>query len=232
MPEDKYYNDTPEDERLNEEAEGAEVVDEAYEDQTAEEEDTDLDRLLDFLVETLTSAKSIPLNNNMRIVNLQMCMDIVEDIRNCLPDQIRMSSIIIDNRDRLLRDAKTSAESKIKAAESRANAAIGAANLQANEIVNKAEDRAADIVEKAETRARAMIDQSEITRLAHEEANQICEEARAKANEIRLEANNYAQAILETLEGDVTEALNVVQKSMARQKDDMLRENAARAIKD
>ena len=232
MPEDKYYSEVPGDERLNEGAEAAEDYEANYDEEAAEGEDTELDRLLDFLVETVTSAKSIPLNNNMRIVNLQMCLDIVEDIRNCLPDEIRYSSEILKKRDRILRDAQASADSKNQAAEARANAAIDDANRRAQETVNNAEDHAADIIEQAETRARAMIDQSEITRLAHEEANQICEEARAKANEIRLEANNYAQAILETLEGDVTEALNVVQKSMARQKDDMLRENAARAIKD
>ena len=122
MPEDKYYNDTPEDERLNEEAEGAEVVDEAYEDQAAEEEDTDLDRLLDFLVETVTSAPSVPITNK-KMVSPQVIMDIVEDIRNCLPDEVRYSAEILKKRDRILRDAQNTADSKTQAAEARANAA-------------------------------------------------------------------------------------------------------------
>ena len=226
MPEDKYYGETPEDERLNDEAAGEENEENGEE--AAESEYTELDRLLDFLVETVTSAKPIPLNSNMRIVNLQMCLDIVEDIRNCLPDEIRYSSEIIKKRDRLLRDAKTSADSKKQAAEARANATIEDAKRRADETLNNAEERAADIIEQAETRARAMIDQSEITRLAHEEANQICEEAHAKANDIRLEANRYAETLLHALESDVESTLKAVRDSLQGMEDTQKRENAAR----
>ena len=232
MPEDKYYSEVPEDERLNEEAEGAEGYEENYDGESAGGEDTELDSLLDFLVETVTSAKSIPLNNNMRIVSLQMILDIVEDIRNCLPDEIRYSSEILKKRDRILRDAQTAADSKNQAAEARANAAIDDANRRAQEIVNNAEDHAADIIEQAETRARAMIDQSEITRLAHEEANQICEEARAEANDTRLEANRYAETLLQALESDVESTLHAVRESLNGIVNGQKRENASRAIKD
>ena len=216
MPEDKYYNDTPEDERLNEAAEGTEGYEEGYDEQEGGEERSELDQLLDFFVETLTTAPSVPLSSNKRIVSLQMCLDIVEDIRNCLPDEIRYSSEIIKKRDRILRDAQSSADSKNQAAEARANSAIDDANRRAQQIVNDAEDHAADIIEQAETRARAMIDQSEITRLAHEEANQICEEARAAANDTRLEANRYAETLLQELEGDLGSTLQAVRDSLKR----------------
>ena len=213
MPEDKYYNDSPEDERLNEEAEGAEGYGEKDQEQ-GDEEGNELESLLDFLVETVTSGKAVPLNNNLRLVNTKMCLDIVEDIRNCLPDEIRYSMEILKKRDRILRDAQTAADSKSQAAEARANAAIDDANRRAQEIVHNAEDHAADILEQAETRARAMIDQSEITRLAHEEATQLCEEARAEAKDTRLEATRYAETLLQGLEQDVQETLDAVRKSI------------------
>ena len=232
MPEDKYYSEAPEDERLNGEAADDELYDENEGEEAVEAEDTELDRLLDFLVETVTSAKSIPLNANMRIVNLQMCLDIVEDIRNCLPDEIRYGNEIIKHRDRILREAQTTADSKKQAAEVRANAATEDANRRAEEIVNNAEARAADIIEQAETRARAMIDQSEITRLAHEEANQICEEARAQANDTRLEANRYAETLLQNLESDLESTLKAVHESLQGMASVQKRENAARGARD
>ena len=213
MPDDKYYDDNLQDERLNENGEDAQAYEGEYEEQDGSDY-TELDKLLDFLVETVTTAPAVPLNNNKRMVSLQMCLDIVEDIRNCLPDEIRYSMEILKKRDRILRDAQTAADSKSQAAEARANAAIDDANRRAQEIVHNAEDHAADILEQAETRARAMIDQSEITRLAHEEANQICEEARAEANDTRLEATRYAETLLQGLEQDVQETLDAVRKSI------------------
>ena len=214
MPDDKYYKDAPEDERPNEDVENNEGYAEDDQNGESEGEDTELEQLLGFLESTLTAAPAMPLNNNKRIVSLQMCLNIVEDIRNCLPDEIRYSSEIIKRRDRILRDAQAAADAKSKAAEARANAAIDDANSRAQSIVNDAEDHAADIIEQAETRARAMIDQSEITRLAHEEANQICEEARAAANDTRLQATRYAEALLQGLEGDVQSTLDALRESL------------------
>ena len=211
MPDERYYDGDQADERLNEEEEIQENYEEDYEDQP---EDTELDKLLDFLVETITTATPVPLNSNKRMVSMQMCLDIVEDIRNCLPDEVRYGAEILKKRDRIIRDAESSASSKIQAADARANAALDDANRRAQEIVNNAEDRAADIIEKAEARARTMIDQSEITRLAHEEAGQILEEARAEASDTKLSASRYAESLLEALEGDVTSTLDAVRESL------------------
>ncbi len=214
MADERYYKDEQADERLNEEEQAQENYEEGYEEQEEYADDTELDKLLDFLVETITTAPAMPLSSGKRIVPMQMCLDIVEDIRNCLPDEVRYSAEILKKRDRIIRDAQSTAESKVQAAEARANSAIDDANRRAQEIVNNAEDREADIIEKAEARARAMIDQSEITRLAHEEAKQICEEARAEASDEKLRASRYAEDLLKGLEQDVQATLDAVRESL------------------
>ena len=206
MADDKYY---PEDDQDIDETPAAPAVDEQD-----DIDDSELNRLLDFLVETLTVAPAVPMSKGKRMVPLQMCLDIVDDIRNCLPDQIRRANDIVRRRDRIIRDAEASADSRVQAADARANAALDDANKRAAEIVHEAEDHAAEIVAEAQNRARAMIDQSEITRAAREEASQICEDARADANDQRLKANRYAVNLLNSLEQDVQATLDAVHTSL------------------
>lgn len=230
----RYYEDEREDEFA---AQGYEPSDEAvYEEDMAEEapetenaadeqpyddgmqdepvEQTALEQLLDFLVEALTTAQPMPFNNTKRIVNAKMILDIVEDIRNCLPDEIRHSMDIMADRDHIIEEAKARANTRLNTADARADAIVASAQKQAEELEANAKKRADDMVAAAEERARHMIDQSEIVRLAHEEADRMCEEARAEANEQRLEANRYAESILREMERDVQATLDAVRRSI------------------
>ena len=184
----------------------------------------ELDSLLDFLVKALTQAPSVPLSGK-RMVNVDMCLDIIEDIRNCLPDAVRYSQQIVDNRDRLIREAQieskrtinnaqAEANAKVQAADARANSAIEDATRRAQSMVNDAENRANQIIEEAHMRARAMIEQSEIMRHAHDEAAQLCNDARAEANEQRLQASRYAEELLRELERDIQSTLDAVHRSI------------------
>ena len=224
MPKDEkmYYDESEELEQENgeEQFEEEEQYDEQYDEEPYEgeeyedeEEGAELDRLLDFLSRALTQAPTVPLSNK-RMVNVEMCLDILEDIRNCLPDAVRYSQQIVDNRDRILRDAQAEANAKVQSADARANSAIEEATRRAQSTVNSAEDRAKQIIEEAQMRARAMIEQSEIMRHAHEEATQLCNDARAEANEQRLQATRYTEELLRGLERDVQATLDAVRRSI------------------
>lgn len=217
MADEKYYaenqgeeeNFAPEDEEFDETA--AEMTEE---EEQGDELKSDLETLLGFLTDTIQRGKTIPLQAGKKLVNVQMCMDIISDIRDNLPEEVRWAYGIISDRDRLMNEAKAVAETRVKAADARADASIADAQKRAQDIVSEAEAHAAEIVEQAQKRARAMIDQSEITRLAHEEANQICEDARADANDQRLKATRYAESLLGELERDVQATLDAVRRSI------------------
>ncbi len=208
MADDMFYDE-------NEEMETDNGQEDQYEEPEYEDEDegTELDRLLDFLTKALTQAPTMPLSSK-RMVNVEMCLSIVDDIRNCLPDAVRYSMQIVDNRDRILRDAQAEADAKVQAADARANSSIEEATRRAQGMVNSAEDRANQIIEEAQMRARAMIEQSEIMRHAHEEAAQLCNDARAEANEQRLQATRYTEELLRELERDVQATLDAVRRSI------------------
>lgn len=203
-----YTTDAPEE---PDEPEQEEVYDDAPEEQ---HQKTELERLLDFLADELSAAKPVPFNNTRRSVNAKMIMDIVDDIRACLPDEVRHAMNIMADCDQIIADAKSRANTRLQAADARADAIVASAQSQAEELERNAKKRADDMIAAAEERARHMIDQSEIVRLAHEEADKMCEEARAEANEQRLSANRYAENILREMERDVQATLDAVRRSI------------------
>ena len=231
----RYYEDEREDERAGQSYEPADEPvyedeaaqgdapeqpdepeqEEAYEDAPEDQhQKTELEQLLDFLADELSAAKPIPFNNTRRSVNAKMIMDIVDDIRACLPDEVRHAMNIMADCDQIIADAKSRANTRLQAADARADAIVASAQSQAEELERSAKKRADDMIASAEERARHMIDQSEIVRLAHEEADKMCEEARAKANEQRLSANRYAENILREMERDVQATLDAVRRSI------------------
>ena len=206
MDDERFFDDDREErEDLPQQAQDNRPYDE-------EEDATQLETLLDFLTQALTQSSAVPLSNK-RMVNVDMCLDIVDNIRECLPASVQYCKQILDNRDRVMRDAHAAAEAKVKAADARANSAIDNATKRAQELVNEAEDRAREIIGDAQNRARAMVEQSEIMRHAHEEAAQLCNDARADANEQRMEAARYAEDLLRELERDVQATLDAVRRS-------------------
>ena len=231
----RYYEDEREDDRAGQSYEPADepvyddedtqqdapeqaeepAQEESYDDEPAEaHEKTDLEQLLDYLVDEISTAKPVPFNNARRSVNAGMIMDIVDDIRACLPDEIRHAVDIMNDCDRIIAEAHSRANTRLKAADARADAIIASAQKQAEELERNAKKRSDDMIAAAEERARHMIDQSEIVRLAHEEADKMCEEARAEANEQRLDANRYAENILREMERDVQATLDAVRHSI------------------
>ena len=228
----RYYEDEREDERAGQSYEPADEPvyedeaaqgdapeqpeqEEAYEDAPEDQhQKTELEQLLDFLADELSAAKPIPFNNTRRSVNAKMIMDIVDDIRACLPDEVRHAMNIMADCDQIIADAKSRANTRLQAADARADAIVASAQSQAEELERSAKKRADDMIASAEERARHMIDQSEIVRLAHEEADRMCEEARAEANEQRLSANRYAENILREMERDVQATLDAVRRSI------------------
>ena len=228
----RYYEDEREDERAGQSYEPADEPvyedeaaqgdapeqpeqEEAYEDAPEDQhQKTELEQLLDFLADELSAAKPIPFNNTRRSVNAKMIMDIVDDIRACLPDEVRHAMNIMADCDQIIADAKSRANTRLQAADARADAIVASAQSQAEELERSAKKRADDMIASAEERARHMIDQSEIVRLAHEEADKMCEEARAEANEQRLSANRYAENILREMERDVQATLDAVRRSI------------------
>ena len=97
-----------------------------------------VDELLDLMEETLEEGTAMPFSAGKRVVDVDKMRDIIDDVRANLPDEMRQSKKIVDDRERI-----------IKQAEERAKALVSE-----QEIVKRAQKRAVEILTTTQTHAR------------------------------------------------------------------------------
>lgn len=174
-----------------------------------DDDHTYLMKLLDYLQDAIEYGNVVPLTGK-RLVDTDMCLDIIKDIRGNLPLAIQYATQVMRDRERILLTAERNAANKISSADVRANAAIDDASARSQQMLEEAESRADKIIKDAEIRARAMIDQHSITVAAQNEAREIVNEARAEANERRLDASAYGENLLINVEKELQRAVDMV----------------------
>ncbi|MDD4851399.1 MAG: ATPase [Gemmiger sp.] len=108
-----------------------------------------VDELLDLMEETLEEGTAMPFSAGKRVVDVDKMRDIIDDVRANLPDEMRQSKKIVEDRERILTDAQHEAETLVKQAEERAKALVCE-----QEIVKRAQKRAVEILTTAQTHAR------------------------------------------------------------------------------
>ena len=82
-----------------------------------------------------------------------------------------------------------------------------------NRILEEAKKEADGIVKEAENRIISMIDEHEITRKAYEQKAQIIETANEMSREISKGTKDYADNILEKVEGVLQDALKTIENN-------------------
>jgi vacuolar-type H+-ATPase subunit H len=88
-------------------------------------------------------------------------------------------------------------------------------NEDTTRIVERAQEEAERIISRAQEQAAFLIEERELTRAAEERSQQILEDARQEAEEIGRGADQYAQATLVKLEGEVVRALQSIKRGIA-----------------
>lgn len=179
--------------------------------QESDDDHTYLMKLLDYLQDAVEYGSVVPLTGK-KLVDADMCMDIIKDIRGNLPLAIQYADQVMRDRERILTSAERTAQNKVESANARANAAMDDADRRAQQIIAEAEGRADKIIKDAEIRARAMVDQNQIKIAAQNEAREIVNEARAEANDRRLQAGAYAEDMHINTEKALQHAMDVVRQ--------------------
>ena len=72
-----------------------------------------VDELLDLMEETLEEGTAMPFSSGKRVVDVDKMRDIIDDVRANLPDEMRQSKKIVDDRERIMQDAHQEADSII-----------------------------------------------------------------------------------------------------------------------
>lgn len=108
-----------------------------------------VEELLDMLEETLEEGTAVPFAAAKRVVDVDRCRDIVDEVRNNLPDELRDSKKIVADREQILKNAQTDADNIIKQAEERARVLVSD-----KEITKRAQKMAVELVNAAQAQAK------------------------------------------------------------------------------
>lgn len=147
---------------------------------------TDIITLVDRLEDLLGSGRRLPVLNKI-LVDEQECLDIVDQMRVFIPDEIRQARRVNQERERMLQAAKEEADRMLQeaeahvlrqiqergllqAAEQRSMQIVGAAERQAQEVRAGADRYAEDVLGRLESQLAAGLDevQNGIDRLGGE----------------------------------------------------------------
>lgn len=100
--------------------------------------------------EIIEKSKNIPFSSNI-IINENEIFDILDELKNVLPEEFRQARWIVKERENMLEEAKRQSYRMIKEAEEKANILVSD-----NEIMKNAHRKAEEIVSMAEAKARTI----------------------------------------------------------------------------
>ena len=126
-----------------------------------------VEELLDLMEETLEEGTSVPFAATKRVVDVERCRDIIDEVRNNLPDELRDSKKIVADREQIVRTAQQEADNIIKQAEERARVLVSdqeitkRAQTAAVEIVNAAQNQAKELNRASATYCESILKNSE-----------------------------------------------------------------------
>ena len=111
-------------------------------------ENGDIMELLDILYSMVTEAWGVPLGNDKCIIEREKAIEIINDIKACLPTAIAEAKRLVAARDDFIGNAKREAEALRKSAEENARAMI-----EEQEIVRVAKARSSEMISTAESKS-------------------------------------------------------------------------------
>jgi cell division septum initiation protein DivIVA len=104
--------------------------------------------LLDRLETVLTSSSRIPITGKA-VVDEQECLDIIDQMRVAIPDEVKQAKRLQQDRDRIIQDAEEEAARAVAHAQDQASSMV----LQ-QEITRAAEAKARRLMEEADREAK------------------------------------------------------------------------------
>ncbi|MGN1030996.1 MAG: hypothetical protein ACI4PQ_05275 [Butyricicoccaceae bacterium] len=107
-----------------------------------------LEELINTLYEMVQEARSVPLSSEKCMIERDKALDLIEEIRQSLPADLKMAKEIVEKRDEIIAASKRESEAIHKKAEEYVrktvaeSEVVAQANAQASEIVARAQSQA------------------------------------------------------------------------------------------
>jgi hypothetical protein len=162
----------------------------------------DLLHLVDRLEELVASAQKMPIGNRA-IIDRRRLLDIIDQMRIAVPEEVREAQDIVGHREAIRREAEEDGRILLAQAEERASRMV-----EASEITVAAKRRAEEIAAEAEARLEQRVDE------ANADIQQRIQESRQIAREQMSAADEYARELLRRLERQLETFVSSVRSGM------------------
>lgn len=106
-----------------------------------------IEELIGTLYELVQDAKSVPFSNDKCSIERERVLDLLDEISNQLPGELKQAKTIVESRGELITNAKREAENILKAAQMQARQLVSQeavyqeARTQANDMVRAAQEK-------------------------------------------------------------------------------------------
>ena len=137
-----------------------------------------IEQLIDEIEEYIDNCKYQPLSNSKIIVNKDEIDDLLRELRQKTPEEIKRYQKIISNKDAILADAQAKADA----------------------VIAETKTQVQDMVKESEVMQQAYAQANEIVNSANQQAQAIIDSATADANNLRLSAISYTDEMMANLE--------------------------------
>lgn len=145
---------------------------------------------LSILEDIVNESSTMPFSSKV-MVDKKELLDIIEDIRESFPEEIKEAKWVKEEREKILEDAELEANERIFNAEKQAEKTLGEVNAKIDELANEHV-----IVEEAEKKAE-----------------EILRRAREDARNLRLGSKEYASDVMKELEDSIKRTLDTVSEN-------------------
>ena len=113
--------------------------------------ENDVNRLIDMLYERVEDAKSPALKPNLSMVDRDEVLDLLDELRNQLPVELKRAQELLAAREKFVDEAKRDVERMMRRADLEAKSKVSE-----SEVLTAARAKGHDIVTRAEERSREM----------------------------------------------------------------------------
>lgn len=113
--------------------------------------DNGVEEMITKLYDFIQDARSVPLAADKCIVEREKVLDMLDEISNCLPGELKQAKTIVDSRTEVIAKAKREAEAMIRQAQAQAKQMISQ-----EEVYRQAQAQAAEMIRAAQEKIREL----------------------------------------------------------------------------
>ena len=139
-----------------------------------------LEELVNSLYDMVQDAWAVPLGADKCVIEREKALDILDEIRETMPQDLKMARDIVERRNDVLSAGKREADAIKKQAEEYARTLVNE-----NEIVAEARKKANEMIVAAETRAREL----------KKAANEYCEDTMKRTEEVAVSYTHLGRSL-------------------------------------